>query len=313
MALTKTQLHQKNVQTTYPNLNRLVQAQAQQEFFANMIDAMYPDVQEEVSTIPAYDPEKTYQPGGDVYVLFSARLWQFVSETAKTGIEPGTNTDIWKQIDPTGLAHPQNTDFKISRISQMMWLSGTYDLTNKGGLHIGRNFFIAAWQGPPTQTQKWLEIRTVNGTERADHEFVVRNGSLTETILFENTDFQYVGTSSLMLPPGHFAVFQGAINSPGGGLKTMLKYTSSPASSGSNPFNQSLNKTDNAIFNSLVLSNRIGTGIRAAVYNADGLHDEKPLKNINDVVKTQEKYIDQATGLETVWQVINGVWTNVTP
>ena len=113
MALTKAQLQALIAANLPDNELQLISPALHREVENAIVDACFPQPVQAVATIPPYDPTFEYQPGSQVYVIYDSIIWQFVSATPQTGVEPGTNAAVWENVSLNELAHPQNTDFRL--------------------------------------------------------------------------------------------------------------------------------------------------------------------------------------------------------
>jgi hypothetical protein len=229
---------------------------------------------------PAWVSTTTYTlEKGDIYVLHKDKLWKLVAATS-TGHEPGSSTQ-WEEVSFSAMQHVQNTDLKTGRHSTVLFVSGLKDLTSND--YKTKNYFIIGAAGPPNSDPKWLDLQTINGNERIDHEFIVQNGT-SSVVSFENTANQYVG-QTLELPPGHFAVFHGALNTPVG-IRTCLKYSSvstGGGGGGTNPFDQDLNKANNAEFAAVKVSGMASATPVVATFDADGQAGKREVANLAEL------------------------------
>ena len=262
-----------------------------------------------IVSIPVWVDTTTYTlENGDVYVLHNNKIWKLVAATS-INEEPGVSMD-WEEVDFSELSHMQNTDFKLGRESMLLDGGGTqtFDLTQS--FFAEKNYFhlyTDAGNGDATYT-----LQTVNGGLRKQGQFlvVVPKGAIY-TITFQDNAHQKIGIANLELTDGDWALFEGDVS----GKTTLIASNKLQGEGGGgNPFDQSLNTTNNVQFAGLKLPAIAApaTETKAVVVDDQGNQGSEELKSINDVVFSQIKIIDQNTSLVTTWQVVDGVLTNVT-
>lgn len=266
-----------------------------------------------IVSIPAWVDTTTYTlDSGDVYVLHNNKIWKLVAATSLNE-EPGVSMD-WNEVDFSALAHAQNTDYKLGR-----WIynidfedeeeAGIIDLT-LGPLRNYNYYRLDV----DSLTSPHYTIKTVNllsGVTKTGRFLLVVPATQTGSITFQDNADQKIGTANLVLEAGDWAEFEGAVN---GKTTVIASNKLQGEGGGGNPFDQSLNTTNNVQFAQLKLPSIAAdpTEKKVVTVNDDGIQESENIKSINDVVFSQIQIIDQNTSLVTTWQVIDGVLTNVT-
>lgn len=91
------------------------------ELTANEVDQnfvnIYKDLENkaEATGVGAYDGGTTYQLSQAV--TYNGRTWLYVNAVPADGIQPGTDFLYWVEIDPTFLAHRENSDTKLAEFT----------------------------------------------------------------------------------------------------------------------------------------------------------------------------------------------------
>jgi hypothetical protein len=101
------------IEAVYPNDNREINATAMQALLLDMNETYYQIPDEENPSFLAWDPLETYDPGPNVYVIWSNIIYRLISLTASTGDQPDISPLIWRPIPASNLAHVQNTDIRL--------------------------------------------------------------------------------------------------------------------------------------------------------------------------------------------------------
>jgi hypothetical protein len=141
MALTKAQLLTLVGVNLPDNELQLITPELHREVVNEVIDACYPEATEALATIPPYEAGVEYQPGPQVYVIYNSVIWQFISPTPQTGVEPGTNALVWQNVSLNDLAHPQNTDYRIGEYLEIIdTIPDPFAIFD----YPGKNFFLLA-------------------------------------------------------------------------------------------------------------------------------------------------------------------------
>jgi len=259
------------------------------------------------------DVEYSREDGNDVYVIDESLLYK-LSSTTSLNEKPSENPLVWEEIDLSKMAHPKNNDLKLGVFKKSLLLGtggGTQTFILTLGAYKTFNWFILD-QGAQAPATFPISLRTNSGSGNfISHPFFVQaGGGVGNVFTFSNDDNQYIGAETLELETRAYAwecdwaIFQHM------GGKTILiasnKLQGAGGSSG-NPFNQSLNTSDNVAFNSVTISSRAGTGERAATYDADGKMNEKGLVDINAAVLTEINLYDEILDDVVKYKSVNGV------
>jgi hypothetical protein len=90
----------KGSELDYEEMDRNIYAMA--EFLHDLAYAF-------VAGLPAYDSATIYTGGETVYVSYGNLAWEFVSETNRSGVTPGTNDAVWLKAPISKFAHAQDS------------------------------------------------------------------------------------------------------------------------------------------------------------------------------------------------------------
>ena len=268
-----------------------------------------------IVSIPVWADDVTYSlEDGDVYVLHNKKIWQLVAATS-INEEPGVSMD-WEEVDFSELSHMQNTDYKLGVYPITVQADdGIIDLKNNASFN-GKNLIRVN----PSVPEVEKEVTIITDSTNASREFYVVYAASAGSIKLVNDSNQVIGDSPLILEQfdlakfiGNFGAVSGMFGSSGW-TQLIASNKLQGGGGGGNPFDQSLNTTNNVQFAGLKLPAIAApaTETKAVVVDDQGNQGSEELKSINDVVFSQIKIIDQNTSLVTTWQVVDGVLTNVT-
>ena len=222
--LSQVQLLQLIDNVIFENDQELIQAAAHNPLLKSMVTSMFPVLEEETIHQMGWSPTVVYSPGTNVYAVHNDLLWRFVSQTERVEVEPGTDSTVWILASMAALSHPQNTDFRLGRHSQMIGTSATIDL--RTAANRTKNEFV--FFNPPGTGEYTVNLITAagGGVSGINHTFAayIATGQ-NFNIRFTNTADMYVGSEAAVLTPGHIAYFLGSATSPGGAMRTHLLFT----------------------------------------------------------------------------------------
>ena len=221
--LSQVQLLQLIDNVIFENDQELIQAAAHNPLLKSMVTSMFPVLEEETIHQMGWSPTVVYSPGTNVYAVHNDLLWRFVSQTERVEVEPGTDSTVWILASMAALSHPQNTDFRLGRHSQMIGTSATIDL--RTAANRTKNEFV--FFNPPGTGEYTVNLITAagGGVSGINHTFAayIATGQ-NFNIRFTNTADMYVWSEAAVLTPGHIAYFLGSATSPGGALRTHLLF-----------------------------------------------------------------------------------------
>lgn len=213
---TKQQMYNSVEGVIYPNSNNEIEGLGHQNLLKYIIDQFYPTLDESDSAVggtTTYDPLFEYEGGEEYYVLYNDKIWEFVSATNQTGVEPGTNSSVWVEFNISKLAHIQNTDFKVGNHIDRIDISANTTISMNTAARKEKNVINLDNQGT-SLSNFTINIDTGAGKPFVDHMFmVIVRGTVGSKMTFANTSDMYVGNTSLVLEakaPGEYdwAVFK---------------------------------------------------------------------------------------------------------
>ena len=95
-----------------------------------------------VNGISVYDPSATYTPGVHFVVFHNNKVYAFISASAVTNIEPGTNASVWNEIPWSMLSHQRNRDSKIANYPAVFNIAESGEWNIHTEANLDKNIFI---------------------------------------------------------------------------------------------------------------------------------------------------------------------------
>lgn len=279
---TKEELEAQIIATVYANNDREVNATELQTLLLDFNATCFPEPGSGNLTYPTYNPATTYEPGADVYVMFDAVIWQFVSKTPRQGVEPGTDATVWDAIPASELAHIQNTDIRLGT-HYVTYEASTATLTIDLTLIPQYNAIrLKKTTGSSTITVVLVgrDIPVDDSEPRPINNNVVRfyvDDYDNNTYLFSGGNFRAKDTISgtqsltkgqLMQVKTYFSI---ETDPEDPDVFVCEEFTNKLSDAGAtNPFDQSLNTTDSPTLQALTLAQQAGDEGRVLVTGALG-------------------------------------------
>ena len=287
------------------------------EVLLDMINASFNAPGEATTSLPEYSTTVNYGVG--LAVFFNNTIWVSLESNGPIEglVEPGSDPTVWAALDPFELAHLQNTDYKLGRYKKIVQpgdlVLGALNLTLPAWNRM--NYFAFGDVQDQLATNFNVSLQSVDGSAVYEGLFFIINEypNATVTIDYDGAS-EIPGGNDLILNQGDFALCLGAVQL-GGSKRTQIIASNklTGTGGGGNPFDQSLNTTNNVQFNALKLPPlAAGAGEKKnVVVDDEGNQESTAMAKLTTTPLSQITMYDEVLETNVTYKSINGVWTAI--